>query len=46
MGGKSLTLLKVMGEEAVPPVEIIAFCGLLNGRFAATVKSNTLLTPF
>lgn len=32
-GGKSLALLKVMPEEAVPPHEIIVFCGSLKDRF-------------
>ena len=32
-GGKSFALLKVMPEEAVPPDEIIVFCGLFKDRF-------------
>lgn len=33
-GGKSFALLKVMPEEAVPPLEIIAFCERLKHKFA------------
>ena len=35
-GGGSFALLKVTVEEAVPPKEISAFCGLLREKFADT----------